>query len=431
MQTKNCRFLPVAFLLLCAVSTLFSQTQDAIIKSRQFEQLANVEHEAKNTKGFLENIKRASDLRPNHPRLLYNLAAAYALNGDTKDASVILNRLASMGLAYSIEKDVDFTNLFKTKEFNDLQKKFDLHKKPVNRSVKAFSLQSKDLITEGIAFQSSTKRFFISSIHQRKIVSVDANGKASDFSAETDGLWSVFGLRVDEQRQILWACSTPFPQMRDFQADDDGKSGIFKYDLKTGKLLKKYLLSNADGKHLLGDLTVNRQGDVYATDSLSPNIYRINSNTGEMETFLTDKIFVSLQGLTFTPDEKTLLVADYSIGIFKIDVRSKNITQLSPAKNVTALGIDGLYYYRGKLIATQNGIEPNRVAQFSLNRNQTQITDYKTLEANHPDFNEPTLGVLIGKNFYFIANSQWGFANEKGELEKEKLKEPVILRLDL
>ena len=55
----------------------------------------------------------------------------------------------------------------------------------------------------------------------------------------------------------------------------------------------------------------------------------------------------------------------------------------------------------------------------------------ETLAANHADFNEPTLGVRVGSDFYFVANSQWALAGDDGKLDADKLKEPVILRLRL
>lgn len=238
-------------------------------------------------------------------------------------------------------------------------------------------------------------------------------------------------MRVDEKRKILWATTTAFPQMENFQKADDGKSGVFKYDLKTGKLLKKYLLSNDVAKHALGDLIVAKNGDVYASDSVSPNIYRIENRKDELEIFLTSDNFSSLQGLAFSPDEKILFAADYSKGIFCIEMKDKKIVQIKTDANTNLIAIDGLYFHRGNLIAIQNGFRPHRVARFVLNKDFSQITKSETLEANHADFNEPTLGAVVGGDFYFIANSQWNLFDDSGKLAEDKLKEPVILRLKL
>ena len=64
--------------------------------------------------------------------------------------------------------------------------------------------------------------------------------------------------------------------------------------------------------------------------------------------------------------------------------------------------------------------------------------DYERIEhagvvaANHPMFNEPTLGVLVRDTFYYIANSQWGSFNpDKTIFPLEKLQEPIVLKTQL
>lgn len=417
--------------LLVFVFNINAQTSQEITESVKLERQATADYKAKDYAKFLENIKQASDLRPNHARLLYTLADAYALNDKPDEALAILERLAAMDLFFAIEKDDDFKSLFDTPRFKTLQTRFALNLKAVNQSQKAFTIPQKNLIVEGIAYDKTSKRFFISSIHKRKIVAVDKDGKVSDFSSNADDLWSVSGMRVDDARKVLWVTTTAFPQMENFRKADDGKSGVFKYDLRTGKLLKKYLLPNIDAKHALGDLIINKRGDVFASDSVSPNIYRIDARKDELEIFLTSDNFNSLQGLAFSPDEKYLFAADYSKGIFRIEMRDKKLMQIKVDQNTNLIAIDGLYFHRGNLIAIQNGFRPHRVARFFLNKDFTAITKSETLEANHIDFNEPTLGVKVGDDFYYIANSQWALTNENGTLAEDKLKEPVILRLKL
>lgn len=425
------KFLFFMFSIFIFAAFATAQTSAELNESAKLERQATEDYKAKNYAKFLENIKRAAELRPNHPRLIYTLADAYALNDKPDEALAILERLAAMDLFFAIEKDDDFKSLFDSPRFKKIQAEFAENQKAFNRSEKAFTISQKNLITESVAYDAAAKRFFVSSIHKRKIVAIDAEGKVSDFSLESDGLWSVSGIRVDEKRKILWAATTAFPQMENFQKADDGKSGVFKYDLKTGKLLKKYLLSNETAKHALGDLIVAKNGDVYASDSVSPNIYRIANGKDELEIFLTSDNFNSLQGLAFSPDEKILFAADYSRGVFRIEMKDKKITQIKPDANTNPIAIDGLYFHRGNLIAIQNGFRPNRIARFVLSKDFSQITKSETLEANHADFNEPTLGVIVGDDFYFIANSQWNLINENGKLAEDKLKEPVILRLKL
>jgi DNA-binding beta-propeller fold protein YncE len=119
--------------------------------------------------------------------------------------------------------------------------------------------------------------------------------------------------------------------------------------LTTGTLLKRYLLPNKPEPHWLGDPVVNSRGDVFATDSVSPAIYLIDHHTDELELFIKGPPFVNPQGLVFTADEKHLLMTDYSLGVFLIDVKTREYRNLPPPADTTLLGIDGLCAYGGSI----------------------------------------------------------------------------------
>lgn len=432
MKYSRAQKLMLAFIAALLIgSPAIAQTADQMREAAKFERQAGVDYKAKDFPKFLENIKNASELRPNHARLLYNLAVGYSQNGKTDEALAVLERLAAMDVFFEVEKDEDFKPLFEMPRFKKIQSALADNLKPKGDAVRAFGLTQKDLLTEGIAIDVVSKRYFVSSVHQRKIVAIDSKGKATDFSSANDGLWGVSGMRVDEKRRILWVTTTAFPQMRGFAKADEGKSGVFKYDLRSGKLVGKFLLSNEQGKHALGDLIVAKNGDVFASDSIAPNIYRITAKSSEPEVFVTSENFASLQGLAFSPDEKTLFAADYSKGIFRISMKDKAVSQIKFDANSNPIGIDGIYFHRGSLIAIQNGFRPHRVARFTLDASLTAIVKSETLVANHTDFDEPTLGVLVGSDFVFIANSQWNFFGEDGKVATDKLKEPVVLKIRL
>jgi len=237
-------------------------------------------------------------------------------------------------------------------------------------------------------------------------------------------------MRADLSRGWLWVCSSAFPQMRGFTEGDKGRSGVFKYDLRNGKLTKRYIIPDAG--HALGDLIIGRDGTIYATDSVSPVIYKIDPKRDAIEEFVRSDRFASLQGIAFGPRETHLYVADYAKGIFRVELETKKVVQMKQVEGLTLLGIDGLYWYGSGLIAIQNGVDPNRVIRIGLGGiERDRIDSVTTLEANHPDFLEPTLGVLLGDEFHYIANSQWPLVNEKAELATEKLRDPVVLKLDV
>ena len=420
----------VQVLILIAVLCLpvVTQTAAEMKTAGDAERAAVAAYRAKDHAEFLRQIEIANINRPNHSRLIYNQAIAYALNGHKNDAFNSLERLAKMGIGLAFDRNDDLEKLRDDERFQSIMAAVAENLKPLNASSRAFQLRDRSMIAESVAYDDRSNMFYVGSIHQRRIVNVDARGVETEFSTVNDGLFAVLGMKVDSKRGVLWVATSSIPQMRGFKEADKGRSGIFKYDLRTRSLVKKYVVP-AGEQHMLGDLWLDGSGNVYSTDSVSPGIYRIDALKDAIEPFITSDLFASLQGITGGAKENTIYVADYAKGIFRIDIKSKAITQVRPDVNVTLLGIDGLYFHRGSLIAIQNGIIPNRVAAFEIDGDR--ITSTKVLEANHPDFLEPTLGVISGDNFYFVANSQWPLVNEKAELQIEKLRQPVILKLNL
>ena len=422
----------ITLICLCGFLTASLAQDNQPKDGRYYESIARKAYQEKNYPAFLENMKLAASLRPNHPRLMYNLAVAYALNGDKNNAALWLGQVAKMGLIYPADRDEDFASIKDSAEFKNALQRFQLNKMPVINSAPAFTLNEKGVIPESVAYDPVTKTFYLSSVYKRKIVSVSPKGEAHDFATELDGLWSVMGMKVDARRRLLWVCTAAHPQMSNYREEENGNSAVFKFDLRTGKLIKKYPLSNKPAHHWLGDLVINSRGDIFASDSVSPAIYVIRRERDELEPFLEGDPFLSPQGIDFTADEKHLFMADYAKGIFVIDLETKKVTNVSPATDSTLLGIDGLYSYKGSLIGVQNGVNPNRLIRLFLSKDRSRVERFEIIEANNPVFDEPTLGVVVGDQFYFIANSQWGKIDEKGRLApSEVLKEPVVLKIKL
>jgi hypothetical protein len=220
--------------------------------------------------------------------------------------------------------------------------------------------------------------------------------------------------------------------MMNFNPLEKGASGIFKYNLRTKRLIRKYLLPVEVKPHWLGDLVLNSRGDVFTSDSLSPAIYVLDHRTDRLELFLESDAFVNPQGLAFDSGERHLFMADYLKGLFVINMRTKAFWTVAPAPRTTLLGLDGLYFHCGKLIGVQNGVSPNRLVELTLNGSLTAVARFAGLEANNPAFDEPTLAVLTRDTLFYIANSQWRAIDEKGKLApNEKLNDTIVLKLKL
>ncbi len=397
-------------------------------------QVSVAAYQKKDFAAFLENSKRAVAAAPaRHPLLLLNLARAHSLAGDKLEAVKFLEEVLDMGFGATAAAAADFDTVRDSAAFRKLAAKIEAVRAPVGNSSAAFTIPEKDLIPEGIAFDPVGDSFYVGSLHKAKIISVDRAGRSRDFKREhEDGLLGVLGMRVDARRRILWVNSAVLPELKGFRKEENGTSALHKYDLRTGKLLRKYTLANKPSPHLLNDIAINAAGELFITDSLSSVVYRLRDGKDELDEFVKLKPYSYPNGITLTDDGRRLFVA-HAEGISLIEVSTGKVSALASAPGISLFGIDGLYYYRNSLIAVQNfSGDPLRVVRFHLGPGGQRVETARVIEANNPLFNIPTTGAVAGSSFYFIANSQLRSFDAQGNiLPPDKLSDIIILRTKL
>jgi sugar lactone lactonase YvrE len=422
----------IACLLLAALPAVVPAQSDPVVESRRHFRAAVEAYEAGNRATYLQHAREAQALRPEHGGVTWALASALALTGDTAGSFRTLRHFAALGYFGDIAADSDFAGLRRSQAYAELTRRLEENRVPVVASRVAFELTEADLLTEGIAYDSAKGTFLVGSVHKGKILRVTGDGRTSSvFAAVEGGQWAPLGFRVDDRRGTLWVAAAALPQVAAYQAADSNRSAVLRYDLRSGRLVRRY--EPRDGEaHVIGDLIVTRAGDVFATDSRSPLVYRIPAGSDTLERFIESPLLLSAQGLALTPDERTLFVADYARGILRVDLARRSVTLMQTADSVLALGIDGLYYQGGQLIGIQNGVEPHRVVRLTLSSAEDRIVEARVLERAHPRYQEPTLGVLVNGELFYIANSQWERFGEGGGIpDSTVLVRPVVLRLPL
>jgi hypothetical protein len=99
----------------------------------------------------------------------------------------------------------------------------------------------------------------------------------------------------------------------------------------------------------------------------------------------------------------------------------------------TQVGIDGLYFDRGRLVAVQNGVEPVRLIEIRLTPDGCAVASQQVLEARTPTLASPTTGALVDDFFYFMANTQGDAIDDDGRLLKPlaSLAPVAVRRLQL
>ncbi|MBS1507505.1 MAG: hypothetical protein JSS79_12740 [Bacteroidetes bacterium] len=386
-------------------------------------------YKAKNYSLFYDKIKEANKIHPYHQGVLYQLGVACALTNKKTEAIKYLKQAVLINSEFRLAGLADFNAIKDTEEFKKLVALQSELQQPVIHSDTAFVLKDRSLHTEGIEYDATHHVFYLGSIHQRKVIKV-INGKPADFcSPAFQGMTSIFGLKADVKKDYLWVCASPMQEMETY--DSTARSAVFQFELSTGKLIHKYAaLANAKG--VFGDLILSRKGVVYISDSQNNTIYTINERTKQIEPFFSSVDFWNIQGIAFSTDDKYLFIADYIKGVFRLNMKSKELIEVKSPDNVSLKGIDGIYFYKNSLIAIQNGVTPLRSTRYYLTSSLDQISRFDVIDRNHPAFGEPTLGVLDGDTFYYIANSQWGGYDDHHRLKPNgELKDIVILKYSL
>jgi len=416
-----------SFLILLACAMIAS-AQDK--QFYNYYTLAKEAYQKKDYEANYTNLKEAYRLHPYHQIIQYRLGIAAALTNRAEEAIVYLKKSILTDASLKLKDNDDLASIKNNKEFQNLLLLQEKIAKPIIQSDTAFVLKDRTLHTEGIEYDPANKIFYLGSIHKRKVIKINEKGEVSDFCTSAfEGMTSVFGLKADTKKNILWVCSSPMTEMDNY--DSTLRSAVFKFDLKTGKLIKKYFLEKGTGEGTFGDLILAQKGEVIVSDSRTNTFYKVNEITEQLESIFTSKEFWNIQGMAFSPDEKYFFVSDYIKGLFRVNPVTKEIVQLENLTESSLKGIDGLYFYKNGLITIQNGVTPFRVTHYSLNKEFTAVTQFDIIDRAHPAFGEPTLGVLVDQSLYYIANSQWGGYEDGKQKSPELLQDIVVLKAKL
>ena len=214
-------------------------------------------------------------------------------------------------------------------------------------------------------------------------------------------MYGVFGMKLDPKNRLLWVASSATPEVEGTEAEQ-GRAGVFCFSLD-GALVASYP-APTDGKaHVFGDLALGASGEVFVTDSLTGEVFVAKNN--RMEVLLPSGYLRSPQGIAVSPDGAGLWVADYTSGLYWVEVSTKEVHQIETPDNVSRCGMDGLIWFGDSLLIVQNGARPARVLRLWLAKNNG-VTKAESLERGHQEMIEPTLGVMAGQRFCYIASSQ-------------------------
>lgn len=368
-------------------------------------------------------LEEAHKLSPREPRVAYNLALIYATLGKGDAALAIWNEIANLKLGFHPGVTPAFAPLTRKKGYSELIQRIERDEPRITRSRAAFTIKEPDLFPEGIACDERDKTLYVSSVLKAKVVRIQPGGAIDDFvKSRQDSLYGTLGMKVDTRRNLLWVASAGSPA----DPATDGKSGLFAFDLATGKTIHKLLVTGA-GPRLLNDLAIDNAGRVYLTDTETGAVMRTADDFSSLSEFIPAGTFPGANGITFSADGKYLYVAAAGRGIAVVEIANGKIATITAPEDAFVGGIDGLYFHGGSLIVVQNGVGLPRILRYTL-ASPYRIKSVELLESGGGLENIPTTAALCRGRMFYMANTQMDHVNDKGAVIVDHSLKNIVVK---
>ncbi|HET7599471.1 MAG TPA: hypothetical protein VFK09_04230 [Gemmatimonadales bacterium] len=368
--------------------------------------------------GYRHHLDAMWRIAPGHPRLTWAYARAAARLGERDGALRWLERYAAAGLPGDLDGDSALAPLAADPRGGVIRARLARNAEPVRGSVTAFTLPAADLVTEDLAWDGARRRLLVSSVRERRVLALAADGSVTDFVPEgREGVWGMYALAADSARGVLWATTASGPPARGAGASEPGRTALLEYDLASGRLLRRLEpppREGAERERTFGDLALAPDGSVLVTDSRAGELWRARPAGDRLELVVPAGTLVSPQQPAVLPGGRAAIVPDYLRGLALVDLATGEVTWPAIPEDLAPTGIDGLLPDGGSLVAFQNGVSPARVLRIELRGLGRRVTGWRVLEAGTPELGEPTHGVRADGAVYFIANAGWERFGEDG-----------------
>lgn len=408
------RFFTCCLVLCLTASNLTAQRADSAAAARRLMRGATTALAKGDTLAAADSVLAAARSWPTQPAYWFAAAQWQGLAGQPGMALEALAALKALGGGWQHD-DPRLASLARQPGFAALRPP-----ETPSRSEIVARLPDPDFHPEGVAWDPRTRRLFVGSVHRGAVILIGNDGVVSSFvPAGTAGLRAVFGVLADTARNLLWVSSGDVLERDGGVAIPRAPSAVFAFSLSNGRLVRRWSFPGGDAAHLIGELVLAPDGTVWGTDSEQPALYRVPSDSSRTEleqVALTHPDWHSLQGLAFSEDGRQAWLADWSTGLFHLDLKAGLVTPVAIPPGTTVLGIDGIYRVgSGHLVAIQNGITPHRLVELDLDARGTRLLALRPLD-HPPGAGEPTLGAVTEGGLLFVNGSLWPFYDAAGHL---------------
>ena len=399
----------------------------------EMQHLIDVDATALKKHDNLSRLKVALQFRillNNSGAAILHAAHAWDTLKDTVKVIESLTEYARLGFgnkAICNGDDTKFAGMQSNPGFDNICRLINENSTPVDKATPVLQIPDTGYLVEDIAFDEQDQSFLFTSVLKHGIFRLTPDGACRPFVTSPSG-WPMMAIKIDHSKQLLWATEVAMPGF-DGQPDSiKGRSALLCIDLRSAAIKNRY--PAPDGAQW-GDMVLDAQGNPIVSDGRSGTIFHLKQEKWQQ---IDKGDFIAPQTAALATDGKQLIVPDYNRGLALLDIATGAVTWLNfdPSHPCALNGVDGVYFKGNRLFLTQNGIDPERVIELTLDKTLKHVIGLSIIERATKELGEPTHGVIAGNNFYFIANSGWDALDPHGKPKPgARMTQPTIMRYPL
>ena len=407
-----------------------SQTAPRPDAPTQLQQLLDQDATARKAGDSLTRLKVALQLKTllhESSGALLATAHAYSVVRDSAKTFETLTQYARLGLggeAICNGEDKKFAWLAQSPGFANVCRLIQANAAPVSHASPFITFPDTAYVAEDIDYDRKTNTFLFTSVLQHAVFRLTQDGKVRLFAAASNNS-PMMAIKIDSHNDLVWVTEVTMPGFNGVPDTAKGQSVVHCYQLGTG--IEKQRLAAPEGAQW-ADMVLDAVGNPIVSDGQSGAIFRLQKGIWQR---IDKGDFISPQTPALTADGKSLFIPDYERGLALLNIGTGAVTWLPTGhtRPCALNGVDGVYQGGDRLFLTQNGVEPERVLSVQLDKTSPSFTSCTLIEKASPHLGEPTHGVLIDGDFYFIANSGWDALDRHGNPKPgARMTPPILMR---
>lgn len=254
------------------------------------------------------------------------------------------------------------------------------------------TIDPKHRLVEGVATDGST--IFVTSVLDRQILACTKS--CATIATLPAGLHPL-GIAWDWSRSLLWIAAD-CPEIAGIAKCERGALVAIN---RQGKL--RGLFAPAQAPFHPGDVSTTQRG-IFVSDSQNGMVWALLPRRPGLRAVNRPGDGKSAQGNALTPSGTELIIADYPLGIGRVNLKTKAITWLPRQDGKPSVGIDGLVRCGDGYLGVYNGgAAPSRIWRIRMRPggiDRSELVDGLTLT-------DPTQIAFDGKRLLAVSDSGW------------------------